>query len=410
MERGQEFLDADPAVRSDDAIVVAQVPSDVGDPTRQIMAQLGSGPFALICLFVSPSADFANIVAATRGRFGAADVLACTTAGEIGQHGYEEDQIIAVAFRQAHFKAATYEIEGIDTLDEQSVAGALIETRLALAQTTPDWSSEFAFLLVDGLSLREEQLTAFLSSGLGPTPLFGGSSGDGMRFGQTWLARNGQVMQNSAIVVVVRCDRPVRVFSLNHLIPNEQRMVVTSASPDDRLVHEFNAEPAALEYARMLGLDRADLDQRTFAEHPVVVRLGDTHHVRAIQQVRDNHDLVFFSGINEGMVLSMARHDDIVAHLDRSLLDLAAPEKPQFILGCDCILRRIEAGRAQKMREVSEVLCAHHVVGFSTYGEQIGGLHVNQTLTGVAIYPPVTGAAQDIAHDPLQQKVPYVVD
>jgi hypothetical protein len=29
------------------------------------------------------------------------------------------------------------------------------------------------------------------------------------------------------------------------------------------------------------------------------------------------------------------------------------------------------------------------VVGFSTYGEQINGLHVNQTMTGVAIYPPL---------------------
>jgi hypothetical protein len=28
------------------------------------------------------------------------------------------------------------------------------------------------------------------------------------------------------------------------------------------------------------------------------------------------------------------------------------------------------------------------VVGFSTYGEQLNSMHVNQTMTGVAIYPP----------------------
>jgi len=27
-------------------------------------------------------------------------------------------------------------------------------------------------------------------------------------------------------------------------------------------------------------------------------------------------------------------------------------------------------------------------VGFSTYGEQLNSMHVNQTLTGVAFYPP----------------------
>ena len=34
------------------------------------------------------------------------------------------------------------------------------------------------------------------------------------------------------------------------------------------------------------------------------------------------------------------------------------------------------------------MLQAHGVVGFSTYGEQLNSMHVNQTMTGVAIYPP----------------------
>jgi hypothetical protein len=30
----------------------------------------------------------------------------------------------------------------------------------------------------------------------------------------------------------------------------------------------------------------------------------------------------------------------------------------------------------------------NRVVGFSTYGEQINSMHVNQTMTGVAIFAP----------------------
>jgi hypothetical protein len=33
----------------------------------------------------------------------------------------------------------------------------------------------------------------------------------------------------------------------------------------------------------------------------------------------------------------------------------------------------------------------HRVLGFSTYGEQLNSMHVNQTMTGVAIYPPGDG-------------------
>ena len=37
---------------------------------------------------------------------------------------------------------------------------------------------------------------------------------------------------------------------------------------------------------------------------------------------------------------------------------------------------------------MSKMLARHHVLGFNTYGEQFNMLHVNQTFTGVAIYPP----------------------
>jgi len=33
----------------------------------------------------------------------------------------------------------------------------------------------------------------------------------------------------------------------------------------------------------------------------------------------------------------------------------------------------------------------HGVVGFSTYGEQLNAMHVNHTMTGVALYPPEEG-------------------
>ena len=56
-----------------------------------------------------------------------------------------------------------------------------------------------------------------------------------------------------------------------------------------------------------------------------------------------------------------------------------------------CILRRIEAQENQRFGAVSALLKRHGVVGFSTYGEQLNSMHVNQTMTGVAIYPPEAG-------------------
>jgi hypothetical protein len=49
-----------------------------------------------------------------------------------------------------------------------------------------------------------------------------------------------------------------------------------------------------------LGKDPAQLTPFTFAAHPVVVRIGGKHHVRAIRTVGEGGDLIFFSAIDEG--------------------------------------------------------------------------------------------------------------
>jgi hypothetical protein len=155
-------------------------------------------------------------------------------------------------------------------------------------------------------------------------------------------------------------------------------------------VRRINGEPAAREYARLLGKDPARLDTFTFAAHPIAVRMGQRHHVRAIQRIMPSGDLVFYSAIDEGVVLTITEPQDLVAHLESELTRLVEPVPPAAVLAFDCILRRIEAQEKQMTGRVSELLRRYDVTGFSTYGEQIGPMHVNHTLTGLALYPPGT--------------------
>ena len=119
--------------------------------------------------------------------------------------------------------------------------------RAAFERARPDWEHEFAFLMVDGLSLREDELTATLANGLGPVPLFGGSAGDGLRFGQTFVLHAWKILSNAAVLLMLRTPCRVKLFSLDHLIPTTRRMVVTEAHPARRIVRQINAEPAARE-------------------------------------------------------------------------------------------------------------------------------------------------------------------
>lgn len=382
----------------------AQVCIGAADPIGDLKQQLGSGRFELVLLFISNRGDFRALTQRAHATLAANHIVACTTAGEIGTAGYEEDQIVAIGLPPDRFQADCYAVDLGAAFDAQAEIDRLIRTRIALGDRATEYGSEFAFVVIDGLSLREDALTTTLASGLGGMPLFGGSAGDGTDFRHTYLSLNGDVMEHAGIVSVIRTKCPIKVFTLNHLSPTDTKMVVTDADPRNRIVRKINAEPAAQEYARIVGKIPEQLDQFTFAAHPVVVQLGDRHHVRAIQRVNDQGELIFFSAIDEGMVLTLAASEDLAHHLDRELSQLSAQEKPEAILGCDCILRRLEAGQRQQTRDVSEVLTSHNVRGFGTYGEQMGALHVNHTMTGVAFYPPTGPATTPPSddHDPDQ--------
>ncbi|GAW33974.1 FIST N domain protein [Roseovarius sp. A-2] len=368
-------------------------------PLARLHAALGGDArgFELIILFVTPEAEAAPLIAEAKRVFAPARVIGCTTAGELTDTGYREGGIVAIALPRSHFRAETLLVPDLSHLDAQALIDRMIQNRSAMAQDAPGWEHEFTFLMIDGLSTREDALTAELAVGLGPVPLFGGSAGDGTRFARTRILHDGRAHDHAAILTQVRSRCPVRVFKSDHLVPTEKRMVVTGADPARRIVHEINAEPAAREYARILGKDPEQLTPFTFAAHPLVVQIGGQHHVRAIRQVAGNGDLVFFSAIDEGLVLTLAEPRPMVAHLREEMATLAAPGPPDIILGCDCILRRLEAQEKQVTGALSRLLSANRVIGFSTYGEQLNSMHVNHTLTGVAIYPPDPEAPQEAA-------------
>lgn len=366
--------------------------ADASDPAAVdgLAAALGHDPLELIILFASPLADPHHLIAQAQAAFGKTPVIGCTTAGELSDTGYAEGQIVALGLPRRHFRAQITLIDDVQAPNGRDLMQKITHDRAALITDAPDWSHEFAFLVVDGLSTKEDELAVQLAASLGQVPLFGGSAGDGESFGATFVFSDGRAMQNAAVLAQIRTDCPIRVFRTDHLVPTDDRMVVTAADPARRIVSEINGEPAAAEYARVLGHNPEDLSPFTFAAHPVVVRLGDRHHVRSIQRVLETGEMVFFSAVDEGMVLRLAEATDMVTHLKQALGDLAATDQPELILGCDCLLRRLEAQQKQCIGALSDLLVRHRVVGFSTYGEQNNALHVNQTLTGVAIYPPRT--------------------
>lgn len=355
---------------------------------QDLKDQLGDGPFALVAVFLSPEYFHPDTADALNTVFGKTSVIGCTTAGEITSEGISENNILAVGFPAKDFCASTQLLDHNDQAAQGAVPLRVLDQISDVARQAPDWKSEFAFLLNDGLARNEDRVVSLINPALGTIQLFGGSAGDGLNFTETAVFYGGEFHQRASILTLFRTRCRIKVFHFDHLLPTETRMVVTGAEPEERLVKEINAEPAATEYARMVGKDPGQLSPFVFASSPVMVQIGGQYHVRSIQKVEETGELRFFSAIDEGLVLTVAVPGDIVTHLEHELAKLSEFGKPDVIIACECILRKLEAEQIQAQGKISEILSENNVIGFHTYGEQVNMLHVNQTFTGVAIYAP----------------------
>ena len=341
----------------------------------------------LILLFCSPQFHIADVAAAV-GEYGPAGrVVGCTTAGEITPLGHRRGSIVGVSFDSEHFAAS---IKPIEHLCDFEIAAGFAAARALLVehelvQQRLETPHTFAMLINDGLAMREEAIVSAFGAALGHVPLVGGSAGTSPTVREPNMFLDGRVLDNAALMLLISTDHDFRVFQTQHFNPLELKVVVTKADPANRLVMEINAEPAAREYARLLGLQRADLTPQVFAAHPLVVRAGGRHYARAIQQVNEDDSLHFFCAIDEGIVLSIAESGNLVADLESLFVRLNHDLGPvEAVLGFDCILRYIEMEQGQMLGDISRLLAANSVIGFNTYGEQFGTMHMSQTFTGIA--------------------------
>jgi hypothetical protein len=250
----------------------------------------------------------------------------------------------------------------------------------------PIKGNSFALTLLDGLSSREEMVLAALSAALGDIPHFGGSAGDDNYLTHTHVYFGGEFHSGAAVVVLVNTWLDFEVFTTHHILPREEKLVVTGADSASRRVFELNAEPAAEEYARHIGVPVAELDHRIFAAHPLAVRINEQYYVRAIQQVHPDLSLSFYCAVENGIVLTAMTPGPMLPNL-QALFEGLEERLGDLLLtiGCDCFLRRLELEECGSLEPIGAFLREHRVMGFNTYGEQFNGMHINQTFTGVAI-------------------------
>ncbi|KJY79839.1 nitric oxide-sensing protein NosP [Vibrio nigripulchritudo] len=381
------MFSANPLSEQTSVVTAESYQLDAVKAVRELASRLNDPNIGFVLFFCSAAYDLRELETEMHRAFTHCKVMGCTTAGEITSSGYAKSSISAIGFAKDAFTVSgmVIPLEGF----ELNVAQRCVENLFDGCRSqlrAPIKHSSFVLTLIDGLSPQEENFLVTLDTALGRIPHFGGSAGDDENLANTHVYCDGKFYTSSAIVVMFNTTCPFEVFTTHHINSLGSKLVVTKADSECRRVYEFNAEPAAKVYAREVGIELADLRPEIYALHPLAVKVGGDYYIRSIQKVNEDLSLDFYCAVDDGIVITAMKPGDIYANVKEKLNEVSERIGDlEIIIGCDCFLRRKEIEQSNGLETIREIFSAFRMVGFNTYGEQLGGVHMNQTLTGVAI-------------------------
>lgn len=355
---------------------------------KKIADQINPKQAKLNIIFISDTYPRNELGQKIQHYFGS-QVIACTTAGEIGTTGYQEHSTSAIAFHGDNFICDTIPIKNLKSFKHNDFSN-LKDNILNLQNAHKDQlikGKTFGLLLIDGLSIKEEIVSSTLSSVVNAIPVVGGSAGDGLNFKATGVFSDGQFSSNQATLTLITTDIPFEVFKSQHFSGTPEKFVITAADPASRIVMEIDGEPAAEAYARKLGLDVSELSPKVFSKHPLALKIGNEYYVRSIQKMNEDLSLTFYCAIENGLVLTLAKQENYYEKTNHLFEETQSRiGELDACLAFECILRRLEVidMSGEEKNKIMNMYRKHNTIGFHTYGEQYAGMHVNQTLTGVA--------------------------
>lgn len=349
------------------------------------------GEFDIIFVFSSTAQDPEIVAKTLAERFPGVPIAGCSTSGELLGGEHTNGTLVIAGLIDSGVRWQTEVIRGLQEFDECAARAAAAALFAGLGTDTErfDPAAHFCLLFVDGLSMKEEVVSALLADAIEGVTLAGGSAGDDLAFARTVVIHEGGAESDAAVIVMGKtAGASFRIIKHQHYVTTPRSLVITKADVAARRVYEMDGYPAAIAYAAAIGTVAEDLTTELMFLNPMTFQCNGELYVRSIQTLNDDLSLTFFCGIEEGMVLDIGGHNDME---DALRTDLSALEtelgEADFLLGFNCILRSLEANGGDTHARLGAVLdgVSRSMIGFDTYGEQLNGLHINQTLVALAI-------------------------
>lgn len=339
--------------------------------------------------------DDPSPIAELRAAYPKAQLMGCSTAGEIFDRSVKDGALVVAVARFHHTRLASAMAPVAN--GEQSREAAI---RLAHQLSAPDLKG--VIILSDGLHVNGSQIVAGFNEVLkGGAIVTGGLAGDGDRFQRTWVLNGAQPVANIIAALGLYGDQ----VHIGHgsrggwdIFGPERRV---TRSQGNRL-HELDGRPALEIYKDYLGELAAGLPA-TALRFPLALRANADEQKRLVRTVlavsEDDGSMTFAGDIPEGYLAQLMRTnlDHLVDGAEAAAImtrNRGSDGEQTLAIAISCVGRRMVLGeRAEEEVEVTldELPPGTRQVGFYSYGEispYASGtcdLH-NQTMTLTTIH------------------------
>jgi hypothetical protein len=311
-----------------------------------------------------------------KARYPTAQLVGCTTSGEIGPSGVFDDsiQITAIGWEKTVQRVAQTKMTGMQSS---------FDAAAGLAKQLKADSLRTLLVISDGLNVNGSELLKGFQSVLGDVPIVGGLAGDGGAFVKTLQLFNETVSDNQVIAVGLYGNSLITSSgALGGWKPYGPPRKITKS--EKNVVFEMDDKPALPLYRMYIGEAFSRGLPGTGLKFPLAVIEEGKREVEKIRTLLaidpKTNSLTFAGNVEEGETVRLCQtnHERLVegaggaANLVMSGLGDSKTNQPGLALCVSCVGRKgVMADQvSDEVKLVQQILGPQtHVAGFYSYGE-----------------------------------------
>ena len=362
--------------------------TDAKNAADDLCKQLRTQPDVYNCVifFAATTVNYEELQAELSQRFTNAQIVGCTTSGEITPQGFTNNSVVlnAIADQKSTYSAVLVDdANKFPIISKGKIQAAARAAGIDL--TSPQsHTNSFAISLLCGLKNIEEGFLAMFYSLVHDKEFLvcGGTAGDDLKFNATYVSANGECSTSGAVLLFVKTSRKFEIYKENIFQKSGKSVRLSDVIHETHTVRAIDGENPRKRYAQIVGVPESSAND-AILDHPFGRAFGNNIFIASLVSFDNNGILTTYARVIQDSVQEILDPMDPLEITEQTCKTIKEKiPAPSIVLLFNCILRTIGFNNKSLQAPVNGIWKQYFPVysGFSTYGEQYGHINSNQTL------------------------------